>query len=201
MSSETQPINPARFAEALKELPASSLAFKVLELRNSIAHLDYSNAELKPFAEGLAPTHGSSQTNAPDQDCIDAIAENEAVIARMMARIDLIKTEVENRGLSWAEFQGKDDTREAETATSNGDSAGAAATAGGAPTNGVNGHAAGSGEGQQHPAWTDGTFQMGTLRAGLSDEELLRQLQERIPELRDPGDEQAGDDDDEGMHL
>ena len=56
MSSETQPISPARFAAALKDLPASSLALKVLELRNSIAHLDYSNAELKPFADGVKPT-------------------------------------------------------------------------------------------------------------------------------------------------
>ena len=51
MSNEATPITPARFAEALQELPSSSLALKVLELRNSIAHLDYSNAELKPYAE------------------------------------------------------------------------------------------------------------------------------------------------------
>ena len=82
MSAETQPITPARFAEALQDLPTSALALKVLELRNSIAHLDYSNAELKPFADGTASaieSPGQQQattTGTPDQDCIDAIKEN-----------------------------------------------------------------------------------------------------------------------------
>jgi hypothetical protein len=52
MSSEVTPISPARFAEALKDLPLSTLHLKAAELRNSIAHLDYSNEQLKPFAEG-----------------------------------------------------------------------------------------------------------------------------------------------------
>ncbi|KAH9904166.1 hypothetical protein F4778DRAFT_780846 [Xylariomycetidae sp. FL2044] len=231
MSVETQPITAARFAEALKELPASSLALKVLELRNSIAHLDYSNAELKPYAEGREPTieqtqqQGSSTTTTttttttsarPDQDCIDAIAENEAVIARMQERIDLIRIEVEDRGLSWREFQGKpdddNDNREAMTrgpsddsdeAAASGSVGAAAATGGGGGgggvTNGVNGHVHGSGQQQQHEAWRDGTFQTGTIRGNMTDEELLRQLQSRMPPENDDDD---GDDGPEGgMHL
>ncbi|KAI0098762.1 hypothetical protein GGR51DRAFT_537403 [Nemania sp. FL0031] len=198
MSSETQPISPARFAEALKELPASSLALKVLELRNSIAHLDYSNEELKPFAEGTRPTldqqqgNSTSEAGQPDQDCKDAIAENEAVIARMQARIELIRAEVEGRGLSWREFQGTADETATATTTENvGDSATREDTAAAAaPT--VNGHGHSHGTEPQHEAWRDGTFQTGTIR---SDDELLRELVSRIP----PEDDEQ--DPDGGMHL
>ncbi|KAK9780866.1 hypothetical protein SCAR479_02052 [Seiridium cardinale] len=189
MSSEATPIDPARFAEALKDLPASSLALKVLELRNSIAHLDYSNEELKPFAEGTATAVDSSAANQPDQDCIDAIKENEAVIERMQQRIELIKKEVEERGLSWDEFKGKadDEKKDAEESGVNGEPQ---TSING--TNGVNGHAPTAANGQ-HAAWSDGTFTTGTIR-GLDDEELMRQLQERMSELQD-------DDEEGGMHL
>ncbi|KAI1488605.1 hypothetical protein F5X96DRAFT_644614 [Biscogniauxia mediterranea] len=198
MSSETQPINPARFAEAIKELPASSLALKVLELRNSIAHLDYSNAELKPYAEGRISTleqqEGSTaQPVEPDQDCVDAIAENEAVIARMQERIELIRAEVEGRGLNWREFQGKAEQEASATAADNNintEDSSAATT--GNLTTGENGN--GVGAETQHEAWRDGTFQTGTLR-GLSDEELLRQLHNRMPTEDDEDDAEGG------MHL
>ncbi|KAI1661024.1 hypothetical protein F4813DRAFT_272667 [Daldinia decipiens] len=189
MSSEAQPINPARFAEALKDLSAENLALKVLELRNSIAHLDYSNAELKPYADEQAPTlDQQGGTTQPDQDCIDAIAENEAVIARMQERIELIRIEVESRGLSWRELQGNiddEDATPAATANANAET--------GNLTNGVNGHGA-NGE-TQHPAWRDGTFQTGTLsQLGDEERELLRQLQSRIP----PEDDE---DPEGGIHL
>jgi hypothetical protein len=101
MSNEAIPISPARFAAALKDLPLSTLHLKAMEIRNSIAHLDYSNEQLKPFADGTDP----SANGRPDQDCIDAIKENEIVIARMQERIGLLKAEVEGRGSSWLEFQ------------------------------------------------------------------------------------------------
>ncbi|GAW10903.1 hypothetical protein ANO14919_002390 [Xylariales sp. No.14919] len=192
MSSETQPISLTRFAEALQELPASSLALKVLELRNSIAHLDYSNAELKPFADGTTPTldqqGNTGEVGQPDQDCKDAIAENEAVIARMQERIELIRAEVEGRGLNWQEFQGTTDepnsaARVTEDGTTTRDETSTTTSA-------VNGHNP-SAE-SQHEAWRDGTFQTGTIRGG---EELLRELLNRIP----PEDEEQ--DADDGMHL
>lgn len=203
MSSEAIPITPARFAEAIKELPASSLALKVLELRNSIAHLDYSNEELKPFAEGRVPTLGSSSDNVPDQDCIDAITENEAVIARMQERIELIKVEVESRGLNWAEFQGRDN--KAEEGETNGQQSSEAPTTTTPLTNGTNGHREGDGGdavAAQHPAWRDGTFQTGTIQ-GLGDEELLRRLNERMPNLglQNPDNNSREDDDEGGLHL
>ncbi|OTA56420.1 hypothetical protein K449DRAFT_387471 [Hypoxylon sp. EC38] len=189
MSAESQPIDPARFAEALKELPAENLALKVLEIRNAIAHLDYAIAELKPYAEGRPPLLNEGETAEPDQECIDAIAENEVVIARMQNRIEMIRAEVERRGLSWREFQGKPDEEkeEASAATdmANGESS--------SSTNGVNGHGV-SGEGQ-HPAWRDGTFQTGTIsQLGEEERELLRQLQSRMP----PEDDE---DPEGGMHL
>ncbi|KAI0876860.1 hypothetical protein GGS24DRAFT_196894 [Hypoxylon argillaceum] len=195
MSSETQPISPARFVDALKDLPASSLALKVLELRNSIAHLDYSNEELKPFAEGTKPTldqqGNATEAGEPDQDCKDAIAENEAVIARMQERIALIRAEVEGRGLSWREFQGTADEEAAAAAAP--ENAGDGATHDEAPTAApttVNGH--GQSAEPQHEAWRDGTFQTGTIRG---DDELLRELMNRIP----PEDDEQ--DPDGGMHL
>ncbi|KAI5862570.1 hypothetical protein GGS23DRAFT_82345 [Durotheca rogersii] len=205
MSSESQPISPARFAEALRELPASTLAIKVLELRNSIAHLDYSNAELKPFAEGHAPTLEQQQTGAaagqPDQDCVDAIAENEAVIARMQERIELIKAEVEARGLSWREFQGKADEDEGDGDGEKAPAAADASSASSVPNGTVNGHGpAGpqTEQQEQHPAWSDGTFQIGTVgQLQEVDQELLRRLQSRIP----PENGEEGDGPEGGVYL
>ncbi|KLU84036.1 hypothetical protein MAPG_03083 [Magnaporthiopsis poae ATCC 64411] len=70
MSSDALPISPARFAEAIKDLPLSALHLEVLELRNSIAHLDYSNEQLRPFAEGTAAPLGGGDPGRPDQDCL-----------------------------------------------------------------------------------------------------------------------------------
>ncbi|KAI2620864.1 hypothetical protein GGS21DRAFT_388118 [Xylaria nigripes] len=195
MSSEARPISAARFAEALKDLPASSLAFKVLELRNSIAHLDYSNAELKPFADGTIPTLdrqvNATEAGQPDQDCKDAIAENEVVIARMQTRIELIRSEVESRGLNWQEFQGSADeaaTAAAAVQDTNGNEMQDETST--TATNTVNGHS--QSDVMQHEAWQDGTFQTGTLRG---DDELLRELLNRIP----PEDHEQ--DPNGGMHL
>jgi hypothetical protein len=206
MSSESLPINPARFAEAIKDLPLSSLHLKVLEIRNSIAHLDYSNEQLRPFAEGREPVLGSSSLSAPggqtqpDQDCIDAIKENEAVIERMQGRIGLIRSEVESRGASWTEFQSKEEAEAqhgAQPPTTNGDAG--ESTSASQP----------DGETQQtHSAWSDGTFQTGTIRNGevhmdgpgnsgggrLSDDQLRRMLEERLGEDQE-------EDGTEGMHL
>lgn len=199
MSETTLPISPARFAAALEDLPLSTLHLKAAELRNSIAHLDYSNEQLKPFASGTASTITSDVTTPqePDQDCIDAIRENEIVIARMEERIDILKKEVERRGASWREFE---DFKEGETV-------------GNAPA-AVNGSATAEESGNMNgvtPAsspWTDGTFQMGRIVNGevimdtpsqtrqtggsLSDVELTRRLAEQM------GDD---DGDDGGMHL
>ncbi|KAK8062553.1 hypothetical protein PG997_014650 [Apiospora hydei] len=101
MSAQARPPTAAEFASALTELPASSLALKVLEMRNQIAHLDYSNSEMKPFAEGADGAE-------PDQICIDGIRENEEIIVKVQQRIELVRHEVERRGLSWPEFDGKD---------------------------------------------------------------------------------------------
>ncbi|KFA80399.1 hypothetical protein S40288_08813 [Stachybotrys chartarum IBT 40288] len=199
MSADTQPISPARFAAALKDLSISMLHLKVLEIRNSIAHLQYSNDQLRPFAQGSATavSSPSAESAEPDQDCVDAIRENEQVIDRMTERLAIIRIEVEDeRGVSWTEFMS---TEELEAQQEKNRTAAADA----AETPAVNG------ESGQHSAWSDGTFQTGTIRNGqvhmdqqpgrpnggtLSDEELRRAMEERMRDL--------GDDDDEGgMHL
>jgi hypothetical protein len=181
-SADTRPINPARFAEALKDLSLSSLHLKVYEIRNSIAHLMYSNEELKPFAEGTATAiSGQPQGGGPDPDCVEAIRENEVVIERMHERVLLIRAEVEDRGVSWTEFQSKEELEgdqndnEATSAQVNGDQLTIGGLDGATSTNGTpsvtNNHAASTHtqqprSEQSHPAWSDGTFQTGTIRNG-----------------------------------
>ncbi|KAK4229527.1 hypothetical protein QBC38DRAFT_104486 [Podospora fimiseda] len=195
MSSTTEPITPTRFTSALKDLSLPSLHLKVLELRNSLAHLDYSNEQLRPFA--FSP-------DSPDKDCLEAIQENEQVIERMQERIHLIRQEVESRGFSWTEFQSKEELEALDKAEP-----GVIA---------VNGEGQ-STEGQErHPAWMDGTFQTGRITGdgelrmdpvpdagqqqggSISDEELRRRMEERLRDLGVNGSD--GDQDEEGgMHL
>lgn len=211
-SAASLPITPARFAAALGDLPLGSLHLKALELRNSLAHLAYSNAQLRPFAEGTAATLDSSSSNnnnstggegeelqpqqaRPDPDCVDAIRENELVMARMRERLLLLRAEVERRGLSWREFEGGATTRvegggeeeEDNNNNNNDDEAQGAAgpgSSGGSPadapplTNGTGSGARGGSRGEaggplasastaagSNP-WTDGTFQTGVIRNG-----------------------------------
>ncbi|KAE9568312.1 hypothetical protein CGCF415_v013788 [Colletotrichum fructicola] len=230
-SADTAPISPTRFAAALKDLSLPTLHLKVLEIRNSILHLQYSNAQLKPFAEGLATTLDAATDAAagrPDPDCVEAIRENEAVIARMEERVAIIRAEVEERGHSWNEFRSKEEVDEAEGDKAegiNGTGVNGTATAA-TTTTATNGLAAARDEEERtangagaaaapsaHPAWLDGTFQTGTIRNG--EIQLDAQPGQRAngtggrltdEELRRAMEEQMrglGQDDDEdgGMHL
>lgn len=109
MSSESLTIDPAAFAEAIKELPLSAVYSKVAELRNSIAHLHRSNAELRLFlAESQDPEEEKKELGG-------YVTENEGVIASMKVRIGLLKTELENRGQPWVEVdedKDQDDKRQ-----------------------------------------------------------------------------------------
>lgn len=213
-SADTRPIAPERFAAALKDLSVGMLHLKVLEIRNSIAHLEYSNDQLKPFAEGTATALSDSTTPAatasePDQDCIDAIKENEAVIDRMAERIALVRAEVEERGISWAEFQSRDEVASRGEVDA-GDKASSVEVNGDTQPSETTAAAATSAPAEsRHEAWSDGTFQTGTIRNGeihmdreagrpeggsLTDEQLQRALEERMRNLET-------DDDEGGMHL
>lgn len=145
------------------------LHLKVLEIRNSIAHLQYSNDQLKPFAEGTSVALGgeSSSSAEPDQDCIDAIKENELVIDRMAERLAIVRVEVEDRGISWTEFQSQDEVAAAAAATSTSTDAGVEGIEEAAINGLVNGELAAGQPGEtRHSAWTDGTFQTGTISNG-----------------------------------
>jgi hypothetical protein len=98
MSSEALPISPAAFAEAITELTLPVLYAKVAELRNSIAHLQRSNAELRTFITE------SCETEADKRELEGYIVENEGVKESMDARIALCKAEVERRGQTWIEL-------------------------------------------------------------------------------------------------
>ncbi|TGO19502.1 hypothetical protein BTUL_0004g01420 [Botrytis tulipae] len=148
MSADALPISPAAFAEALKDLPMSTLHLKAAELRNSIAHLDYSNEELKPFAEGRAPECVDGKA---DEDCIDAIRENEIVIARMETRISLLRTEIEARGGVWGEYEAGAEPKLEEDVSS--------------PAPATNGTISANEENGSNP-WADGTFTTGRIVGG-----------------------------------
>jgi hypothetical protein len=91
MSSQASPISPTQFASALVDLPIENLFTKVSEIRNSIAHLERSNEELRQYSDSV---NG-------DADCLAAMKENDEVIGRMSDRINLVKKEVERRGQKW----------------------------------------------------------------------------------------------------
>ncbi|RKF65374.1 hypothetical protein OnM2_009022 [Erysiphe neolycopersici] len=100
MSSQAAPISLTTFREALKNLTIQSLHMKADELRNGIAHLNYSNQQLKLFAQGMQPENGGEDCGN-DQECLDAIQENEVVIARFQDRINLLAAEMKERGLGF----------------------------------------------------------------------------------------------------
>ncbi|KAF3480293.1 NIF domain-containing protein [Arthroderma uncinatum] len=107
MSAESRPIDPAAFAEALQDLPLSSVFAKIAEVENSTAHLERSNLELRRFIQ-----------ESPDgeTECEEAVAENEVVIGRMRERVRLVKLELERRGEKWPEPASNLEDEEAETA-------------------------------------------------------------------------------------
>ncbi|KAL4888399.1 hypothetical protein BDV59DRAFT_138947 [Aspergillus ambiguus] len=97
MSGESAPISLDAFAEAIQELPLSVVHAKASELRNSIAHLRRSNAELQAFVAE------SCDTDDEKRELEGYISENEGVIGSMNDRIMLLKAEVERRGQVWIE--------------------------------------------------------------------------------------------------
>lgn len=111
MTTETPSINLAAFAEAITELPLSAVYSKVSELRNSIAHLHRSNAELRLFLEE------SQDTEEEKKELEGYILENEGVVASMNERVSLLKTELENRGQPWVEGERKDGDGETEASS------------------------------------------------------------------------------------
>ncbi|TKA56752.1 hypothetical protein B0A49_09498 [Cryomyces minteri] len=176
MSATTTPISAAAFALAIADLPLSNLHFKAAEIRNSIAHLDYSNEQLQPFAD------------EGDSDCADAIRENETVIARMQERIALLRREVEGRGMRWADAE----TEGKEQINGSGAVDTEMVDAEGGVTNGVHGGA----DVTDTAALAGGTTtEPGRPAASgrLTDEELARRLRRR---MGDPDGEE-----DEGLHL
>ena len=153
MSSNATPISPARFATALPSLPLPNLHLKAAELRNSIAHLEYSNLQLQPLAE------------EGDQDCKEAFEENRETIARMEDRIELLKAEVEGRGFRWGDNPGADEDVKRSGTDGEREHTNGVIEERDEGNNGVNGQ-----NGREES------------RRRLGDEELARRLQERMAE-------------------
>ncbi|KAK6858338.1 hypothetical protein PG995_006037 [Apiospora arundinis] len=199
MSAQTRPPTAEEFAIALTELPASSLALKVLELRNQIAHLDYSIAEMRPFAEAAEP----------DQICVEGIQENEVVIGKVQQRIELIRKEVENRGMSWHEFDGKDVTPAATAAVASSsanpessNTTAAAATDATSTTNGTNGVDGSNGTNGTNgtSAGSDRSLLQSAMDAGIVQRMSAQEFVDSVmaEHERNENDEPDGDG---GMHL
>ncbi|KAK4988980.1 hypothetical protein LTR50_003576 [Elasticomyces elasticus] len=168
MSGNTAPISPAAFASALPSLPLDSLHAKAAELRNSIAHLKSSNEQMMPFADD------------GDQDCKDAMFENLCVIGRMQTRVQLLRDEVERRGMRWADAEEEEAAADARVNGS--------ATVEGGEEGHVNGTVGRQGV-------SGGSGGGSALGGRLTDEELARRLRERM------GDPDGEDGEEDGVHL
>ncbi|MCJ1358316.1 MAG: hypothetical protein MMC33_008315 [Icmadophila ericetorum] len=146
MASYSTPISAARFATALPALPLSSLHAKGAEIRNSIAHLQASNEQLKEFMD------------QGDRECKEVITENEEVVRRMQERLGLLKVEVERRGHVWdgGVERGKAEEGDLARDTEMGD--------GGEADDGMNG------DSSAHTNGTSSTTARGHGRQGLTDE-------------------------------
>ncbi|KAE8354458.1 hypothetical protein BDV28DRAFT_130980 [Aspergillus coremiiformis] len=99
MSAESLPISLDAFAEAIKELPLSSVYIKASELSNSIVHLRRSNEELSVFI------NESCDTDSEKRELEMYVAENEEVMRSMNERILRLKSEIEGRGQQWIEME------------------------------------------------------------------------------------------------
>lgn len=193
MSATSTPIPPSQFSQALQDLPLESLYAKTHELNNSIAHLQRSNAALQEYSDSIK-NDGSIDARVRaegDQDCIDAIRENEVVIARQRERVVLIKGEVERRGQVWHEREPEGaESRDGDgrvVENGNGDGEGQMGTGNGDGS-------AGTGDSGQVAEQSQTGTGTGTQASGrLTDEELRRQVESLYP--------QDGADDDGGMHL
>lgn len=106
MSCSSLPITPTAFSEAIKELPLSAVYSKAAELRNSIAHLQRSNTELRAFLVE------SCDSDEEKKELEGYISENEAVMASMNERIALLRTEIENRGQIWIEIEEEEERKD-----------------------------------------------------------------------------------------
>jgi hypothetical protein len=180
MSSESRPIDPLRFAEALETLPLDALHAKAAELSNSISQLRSSNLQMAPFAD------------EGDADCKEAMFENLGVITRMHERVELIKAEVEKRGMPWPSEErergavdvrrlrefGMEGENGEEIIVGRPESEGPVVNGTTATANGTTG-----GEGSGARAQQSGR---------LTDEELRRQLEAQMG---------MDDEDEEGVHL
>lgn len=160
MSSDALPIGTAAFSAALEALPLSTLHLKAAELRNSLAHLEYSNAQLEPFAR---PPAGQE----PDTVCVEAIAENAIVMERMRERLALLRQEAEKRGVGWGEFVGEDGIDVGGETGGSGEGQTAEQTESNARPEGVSTDRPSGGPTTTHSAWTDGTFQTGRITNGV----------------------------------
>lgn len=105
MSAETRPISPNSFAQAIEDLPVENLYSKAFEINNSIAHLEKSNQSLQEYSDSIKNDNTLSPDvrSEGDKDCLEAIEDNQVVIARQRERVQLLKAEVERRGQRWHE--------------------------------------------------------------------------------------------------
>ena len=162
MSSDTRPISPHSFAQAIEDLPVENLYTKAFEINNSVLHLEQSNKTLQEYSDSIKNDESldAESRQYGDKDCLEAIRENEVVIERQQERVRLLKAEVERRGQRWHEAEPK------EKEGSNGRSE--------QPTAPSSGNAAASDV---------------QVPARLTDEEIRRQMELRL--AQDAGDEEG----------
>ena len=171
--------------------------------------------QLRPYAAGEAtagPGLSSAAPALPDQDCVEAIQENQVVIARMLGRVDLVREEVDARGLDWAEFDRIKEYAEHELAQDAAEQE-LEAESGQSEPSALRDGPEDRGETiqtsyQRHEAWRDGTFQTGVLRLGQGEittdgrqQQQQQQQQQNGTDSRQTDGSEAMADADGGLHL
>lgn len=207
MSSETRPISPHSFAQAIEDLPLENIYGKAYEINNSIAHLQQSNKVLQEYSDSIKEDASLDPgvRAEGDKDCLDAIRENEVVIGRQRDRVRLLKAEVERRGQLWHEVDPDSREKGEESGVNTSamqqidvDARGVqqSSMSNGNDNSNGNGNAAGESNTnvQALPQQHQPQQQPHSGSGRLTDEELQRRLQNMLPD--DEDDESNG-----GLHL
>lgn len=201
MSSETRPISPHSFAQAIEDLPLENIYGKAYEINNSIAHLQQSNKVLQEYSDSIKEDASldAGVRAEGDKDCLDAIRENEVVIGRQRDRVRLLKAEVERRGQLWHEVDPDSGEKGEESGVNASVMQQTDADARGVQQSSMsNGNGSAAEESntnvQALPQQQQPQQQPHSGSGRLTDEELQRRLQNMLPD--DEDDEANG-----GLHL
>lgn len=163
MSSEARPISPNSFAQAIEDLPVENLYSKTFEINNAIAHLEHSNKQLQDYSDSIKNDQSLNAQTRAEGDKDCLDAISENDVVIERQRDRVRLLKAEVERRGQKWHEADPDKKENST------------------------------NGSAEPATTnDGTETTSHNPPRLTDDELRRQLESRLPDQ---------DDEEEGMHL